>query len=459
MNDPLRDPAVFLVQSRDLRHGGQPEAALDVIDQALAFPWNRQVSSSLHAEASVSLTLLERHNDATTALSRALKLNPDNVKARTLMARALMRVNNFIHAELHLQRALAVDPQNRDARQSLEALAAKRAAKKAAPAPDAPLADTAEDALLAGNRLRSRGFYAEASVILKDSLARFPDADVATVQRTRITLATSLLKINKQEEAHDLYKAVLAQDADNKFAHGGLAGIYCKNGLYDQAKVHAEKLLAIEPDSFFGLYYLTKIAVVTEQMDEARQLYKRLNDTHGMNQKAHKQLLAVENLVYPDKVYPATVKTHAAPAIVPRPAPVSAPPAIPAAAPLPGAPLSPEELVASFRMAGLKPKDPTARQREFAALHRHDALTRPAPLPAELSAVEKLELRIARNPRDVGAYQLLASLLLREGRKDEAIGRLREVLLIDTKNSPARQMLQKLEAAVTPPQEPGTSPV
>ncbi len=100
------------------RTGSSPTiAAINHLSKAIQLePNNRQSSESAYT-LSVLLLQSKRYEEASKNLALVLRHQPDRVSAHVLRALALLELGHKSEAKEHIQKALALDPNNRDAAQ------------------------------------------------------------------------------------------------------------------------------------------------------------------------------------------------------------------------------------------------------------------------------------------------------------------------------------------------------
>lgn len=90
----------------------------------------REVAVSLHLNQAMALVKQEKWEDAIAASGRALKLQPENVKALYRRGLARSRVDALDGANADLRKALKIEPANRDAKRELGRLAERLKSKR-----------------------------------------------------------------------------------------------------------------------------------------------------------------------------------------------------------------------------------------------------------------------------------------------------------------------------------------
>lgn len=185
---------------------------------------------------------LNQPEETLAAYRRALELSEGAPEVAFYVARQLYKMGRFAEAAEHAQLMLTGDPDNRDAREMLaavaleqgnldEALAQSRRAGRANPAFRRDL----------GRALAESGRTAEALEVLQESGG--PGTDPATLN----TLALTLTDAGRHAEAAEALGQVLAAHPENARARELLGMVSLRMGQPQQARAHLERALSIDP--------------------------------------------------------------------------------------------------------------------------------------------------------------------------------------------------------------------
>ena len=430
-----------LNEARDLRRAGDPVAAFALIEDLFSPSNSREDEARLFVEAGLCNKVLRQYDAAHDAFSAGVRIDPDNLKARTLLGTSFRYKGNYEQALVHFRHVLQVKPNDSFVRQALKQMNLQPQAKPFAMAVDA------RELVNHSLRLRKLGRVEDALDLLHRDMESFTAGK--DISRIAVALGDCHFALQQRPEAVAAYTVALEKDPENIFALVALGKLFRYDRKFSQARHYLEAALKQEPDNPFAMLHLAKTAEYQGFTAESHDLFQRLVKLCDGHPARRSMLLDCQaHLSRLEFVEPGhrTLEEHAREpkiaTIVEQP-----PPRITTAEPalsFTSGP-SPEELVESFRAAGLKAKGPSQRQVASAKLHAHDAETRLPELPRELSAAEKFAARIAQNPRDVGAHFSLAGLLRREGDIAGAITHYEAVLGVDKLNSDAAKALRQLK--------------
>ena len=280
-------PAQALVEAEQRRASGDPDAALAVLDEAIAaFPGE----PLLHFNRGAVLGEAKRFEEAVEALKIGLRLDPAHAEARLTLAKvlvsahryqdalaeidrfaasvggllqgfdghyvrglALRHLDRLADAERELRRAVDIDPGHTDALFNLGAVLADRRAygqavaylrKAAGLDPGDP-----ETRYKLARTLRMAGETAAA----ESELAEFRQLKSAERIQTAVSAlmrrAQRSIEAGDPEQAKELYQQVIRQNAANAEAHANLGVAYEQLGRGDLAEAMFRKALQLDPDS------------------------------------------------------------------------------------------------------------------------------------------------------------------------------------------------------------------
>ncbi|HEY3840091.1 MAG TPA: tetratricopeptide repeat protein, partial [Bryobacteraceae bacterium] len=206
--------------------------------------------------------------DAIPLFSEALAFSPDNVRANTHLANALVRTGRLDDAIAHYRKALDSNPQAVEAQTNLgvaladqgkldEALDCYRKVLDSEPRHVEALADR-------GIALFRQGKTDQAVTDLGKALAIQPDFAEA-----HVNLGVVLAQKGSPDEAIQHFEAALRKDPDNGEAHSNLSVTLIRMGKLQEAIPHLEKALAATPDSAELQSNLGGALAETGRLDEA----------------------------------------------------------------------------------------------------------------------------------------------------------------------------------------------
>ncbi len=205
-------------------------------------------------------------------------------------------------------------------------------------------------------------------------------------------------QLKRNADAMRSFESALELEPANNFARTSLASVHIHRQDYGAAEAQFKLILDREPANPYALTGLARVTKMTGRSQEARDYYSHLLEVPGL---------------------PDGIRTEARSYLAP---PVRSAFAL----------RSPQEVVAAAETSAPAP-----------------VAAKTAP-PAPLTSEERLreqEQKVAADPRNVGARHVLATLLMKAGRQDDAAGQWQQILTIDTHNAQARQSLQKLGAS------------
>jgi choline-sulfatase len=184
---------------------------------------------------------LGRAEETLAAYRRALELADGAPEYAFYVARQLYRMGHFDEAAKHAELMLAGDPDSRDAHEMLAALALQRGDLDAALA-QSRRAGRASEAFRRdlGKALAESGRTAEAVEMLQGS-------GQATDPATLNTLALTLTDAGRHAEAAEVLGRVLAAHPENARTRELLGMVSLRMGQPQQARVHLERALSIDP--------------------------------------------------------------------------------------------------------------------------------------------------------------------------------------------------------------------
>lgn len=184
---------------------------------------------------------LDRPEETLAAYRRALELADGAPEYAFYVARQLYRMRRFEEAGQHAELMLAGDPESRDAREMLAAVALNRGDLDEALA-QSRRAGRASEAFRRdlGRALAARGRTGEALEVLQGS------GGTAAEPATLNAMALTLLDAGRPAEAAEILGRALAAHPDNARAHELLGVASLRLGQPQQARAHLEKALALD---------------------------------------------------------------------------------------------------------------------------------------------------------------------------------------------------------------------
>jgi choline-sulfatase len=184
---------------------------------------------------------LDRPEETLAAYRRALELADGAPEYAFYVARQLYRMGRFEEAREHAELMLTSDPESRDAREMLAAVALNRGDLDEALA-QSRRAGRSSEAFRRdlGKALAARGRTAEALAVLQESGGA--PAEPATLNATALTL----LDAGRPAEAAEVLGRVVAAHPDNARAYELLGVAAMRLGQPQQARAHLEKALQLD---------------------------------------------------------------------------------------------------------------------------------------------------------------------------------------------------------------------
>jgi arylsulfatase A-like enzyme/Tfp pilus assembly protein PilF len=184
---------------------------------------------------------LDRPEETLAAYRRALELGDGAPEYAFYVARQLYKMGRFDEARQHAELMLASDPESRDAREMLAAVALNRGDLDEALA-QSRRAGRASEAFRRdlGRALAAQGRTGEALELLQGD--KGSPAEPATLN----AMAVTLLDAGRPAEAAEVLGRILAAQPDNARAHELLGVASLRLGQPQQARVHLERALALD---------------------------------------------------------------------------------------------------------------------------------------------------------------------------------------------------------------------
>ena len=178
-------------------------------------------SPQLAINEAIALQRAGRLKDASAAASKGLRRWPDNPSLLLLCANLRQDLGDLPGAQMHLEKALQLDPKFAQAHNNL------------------------------GIVLRSRGFKAEAAAAFRAAVAAKPD-----YMRAWNNLGSTLLHMEAAEEAVACFDKALALEPNYAYAHLNLGLYHLAVGRYADAEASLVRATQLEPrmaDAHLGL--------------------------------------------------------------------------------------------------------------------------------------------------------------------------------------------------------------
>jgi len=218
----------------------------------------------------VATTLAEKgeYQAAVSELQKALKINPDDARARSKLGVALARTGRFDEAVSECRKAAELDPAYADAHMNLGiALAQKGKPNEAIPQFEKSLQlspDNTEAHANLAAALMSEGRIDEAIAHCRKALSVNPEYTLA-----HANLAIALTRSRKLDEAMPHFEKALAANPDSVELHYILGRALAEKNRVDEAIPHLEKVLAANPGSTELHYNLAHLLVAARRFEQA----------------------------------------------------------------------------------------------------------------------------------------------------------------------------------------------
>ncbi len=201
-------------------------------------------------------------------LQKALKINPEDARARSKLGVALARTGHFDEAIAECRKGAALDPAYADAYMNLGiALAQKGSPKEAIPQFEKSLELSPENTEAHANlaaALISEGRLDEAIAHCQKALSVNPGYGLA-----HANLAIALTKEKKLDEASPHFEKALAANPDSAELHYIFGRALAEQNRIDEAIPHLEKALAANPGSAELHYNLAHLLVAQRRFEQA----------------------------------------------------------------------------------------------------------------------------------------------------------------------------------------------
>lgn len=230
----------------ELTDAGRLEDAIAQYRQALAI--NSELADA-HGNLGAIFAGLGRQRKAIGQYREALRIDPDHNQANNNLGVALLdQPGRLDEAIEHLKRAIAADPQQATAHESL------------------------------GMALDRKGEIAQAEKHFREAVRLNPDNPGA-----HLNLGVALFKQGKVKEALVHYRKVLEANPDSVDAHLRVADIVGHQGRIEDAIGHCRQALRINPDhppalNLLALMLLSRGSGKPEDVEEAVRLADRANE-------------------------------------------------------------------------------------------------------------------------------------------------------------------------------------
>ena len=356
---------------------------------AVGCPEKYKTKEELHNEG-VKLMNANNPGGAIVFFKNALEKDQSYVEARFQLARAYSSFGKFDQAEKEFQKVLRQNPASREVRLELARVHVQQAKPDEALKEMAGFAGAARydaDALeLAGMAHALKGNYGTAVTLLKKALS---------ANHARPTTAIALTRV------------------------------YALMGNVREAKSHVSEILRNEPSNRDGLYILAELQTKEKDLDAAIKTYERIGKQHPSDIEAffRKGILHIEKGDYDEalSLSQALIESF---------------PRSPVAYRLKGMALfhkrnMDDAIAALQKSTALQPHPGAYYFLGFAHYYKNE-------LEQALNQFLKV---VDLNPTIVQARTLIAVILLKQQRTDDAIAEIRKVLEIDGENALAHNIL------------------
>ncbi|HEY3760453.1 MAG TPA: tetratricopeptide repeat protein [Verrucomicrobiae bacterium] len=216
----------------------------------------------------------EQLDEAIVQFQKALAINPNNSQARYNLGAALAQKGQLDGAIIQLNAALAIDPDDADTHNNLGfILAQKGQTDEAIIQFQRALAIDSNDARAyknLGDALAQKGRMDEAIIQFENALAIDPN-DARSYEH----LAGALTQQGHMDQAIIDYQKALAIDPDNARACYNLGELLAQKGQIDAAIIQYKRALAIDPTFAEAFNNLGNALAQSGQMDNAIQLFQK----------------------------------------------------------------------------------------------------------------------------------------------------------------------------------------
>jgi tetratricopeptide (TPR) repeat protein len=224
-----------LALSALLIESGQMADAESVTRGGLTIPMDARLKGVLHNNLALALRAQRKDQEALENFESALALNPTIPKLDMLRAEVLQELRRPADAAAVLEKALATDPANPALHRAYNELLYRL--------------DRSEEALRSYDRVpKSRDL--------------------------QLDKASFLIQEQRGEDAHALYRAVLAENPDDIVAAAGAASTLVLLERYDEAAAAFEAALALHPDPDL-LSSASEVALLRQDPQQAIALCER----------------------------------------------------------------------------------------------------------------------------------------------------------------------------------------
>ena len=258
---------------------GHPQQAFDQISGFAETPASEAMLRSLRGRA---LSSLRRYDEARAELSRALEVNPSDVRARIALATDLIATNELTGAKAELSQALGASPDNfsahmvlgdwyRRSRQPQEAhrefLRALQLATRPVRRDDARASDELAALLELADSELALGDLESAKQRAARAVKLAPTLEATLLLRARIALQEKRL-----DDAQTELLELLSRDPDNEQAEALLGVVFAATGKLGQAEMHLASALYRDPHDIVIRRLLAKVLLEEHRPEQALKL-------------------------------------------------------------------------------------------------------------------------------------------------------------------------------------------
>jgi tetratricopeptide (TPR) repeat protein len=287
--DPAASAASFVASGDRYMAGGQAEAATLDYRNALSYTPN---APAIRYKLGLAYERMQKRDDAIAEFVRVTELDGSNVDAALRVANAMLEARQFADAERLSRQAVDHDPRNVRALTLLSrALDGRDKAKEAGTYLDQALAiDPHDPAALVARAARETGArrYADARRTIQQAI----DADPKFVDAW-IALGTVEWADQQLDAAERAYRHVLDLSDDKTAAHRLLAGFYVQIGKDTLAEPH---LRALAENGGADRLALADFELQRGHVNEAESLLSTMTKDKTMGAYAHLRQAAVLRL-------------------------------------------------------------------------------------------------------------------------------------------------------------------
>lgn len=299
---PMRDQAAQHVINGSLfeLRGDYAQAVLEFQD---ALRYDRS-AGILYALAK-NYAALNKHSLAIEAAREAVKLDPQNVEYRRLLAAAYVQVFELDSAAVMYEQIVRLDSTNIEAWFNLARLQQVRNPEKALTTYDEitnRFGPQWEVLLQVVEVYNAMGKFDKAAEALK----RMSELDPSNLDLLQ-SLARTYMRANDYDRALEVYLDLVERDHDNLEYISELGGVYLARKEYDRANATLQRVLAdtslkVDDKLRVGEMYFSQLEKDSALAPQARALFERIVREHPQDWRAYWFLGAIGALTHDDSL-------------------------------------------------------------------------------------------------------------------------------------------------------------